>query len=75
MDLFACRRLMGVLEASNGRVVVGGDSDASERYISPTVLTDVTAEDALMEDEVFGPLLPIVPVSNVDEAIQFVNKL
>lgn len=52
----------------------GGDSDASERYIAPTVINNVTSNDSVMMAELFGPLLPIVPVENVQEAIEFVNK-
>lgn len=70
-----CRRLTDLLEATKGQVVVGGESDASERYIAPTIITNVAADDKLMEDEVFGPLLPIVTVNSVDEAIEFVNKM
>ena len=66
---------MGVLGGSKGRVVVGGESDALERYIAPTIITGVTADDALMKDEIFGPILPILTVDSVDEAIQFVNEL
>lgn len=40
---------------------------------APTVLKDVTAESKVMKEEIFGPLLPIITVSGVDEAIQFIN--
>lgn len=55
------------------RVVVGGVSDAATRYISPTVLADVRPESAVMQDEIFGPVLPLVEVSGIDEAIDFIN--
>ena len=41
---------------------------------APTVLTDVTETSIVMREEIFGPLLPIITVSNVDEAIQFINE-
>lgn len=41
---------------------------------APTVLTDVTGESRVMKEEIFGPLLPIITVSGVDEAIQFINE-
>ncbi|XP_053374701.1 aldehyde dehydrogenase, dimeric NADP-preferring-like isoform X2 [Mercenaria mercenaria] len=56
-----------------GQVAVGGDTNDSERYIAPTVLADVTFSDPVMQDEVFGPVLPIVPVKNEDEAIARIN--
>lgn len=56
-----------------GTPVIGGDSDKEDRYIAPTVLDDVKGDHPLMQDEIFGPLLPIIPVKDVDAAIAFVN--
>jgi len=58
---------------SNGTMALGGDTKEDERYISPTVLVDVDLESPLMTEEIFGPLLPVVPVKSVDEAIAFVS--
>ncbi|XP_068601209.1 aldehyde dehydrogenase family 3 member A2-like [Brachionichthys hirsutus] len=65
-------RVMALMEGST--VAVGGESDASQCYIAPTVLTDVTRESKVMKEEIFGPLLPIVPVSGVEEAVRFINE-
>ncbi|WP_234031357.1 aldehyde dehydrogenase family protein [Mycetocola zhujimingii] len=54
-------------------IAIGGDMDTQSRYIAPTVVDGVTADDALMTDEIFGPILPIVHVSGVSEAISFIN--
>ncbi|XP_065206988.1 aldehyde dehydrogenase, dimeric NADP-preferring-like isoform X2 [Planococcus citri] len=59
---------------SSGKVAVGGDFDASERYIEPTILTDVKEDDPVMKEEIFGPILPIVTVDSAYEAIGFINK-
>ena len=64
-------RLSGLM--NGGRVVIGGDTDRNDRYIAPTVITDVDLESPLMNEEIFGPLLPIVPVNSVREAISFVT--
>ncbi|WP_395576334.1 aldehyde dehydrogenase family protein [Streptomyces sp. BK79] len=64
-------RLTGLLDS--GRVVVGGDSDRTAKYIAPTVLADVTPDAPVMREEIFGPILPIVTVPGLDEAIDFVN--
>ncbi|MEV5885843.1 aldehyde dehydrogenase family protein [Streptomyces sp. NPDC052020] len=64
-------RLVGLL--GSGRVVVGGGSDRTAKYIAPTVLADVDPEAPVMREEIFGPLLPIVTVAGPDEAIAFVN--
>ncbi|HYU39009.1 MAG TPA: aldehyde dehydrogenase family protein [Acidimicrobiia bacterium] len=57
----------------SGAPAVGGDSRASERYIAPTVLRDVGADSPVMSDEIFGPILPVLSVADIDEAIRFVN--
>lgn len=66
------QRVMALMEGST--VAVGGESDESQCYIAPTVLKDVTGESKVMKEEIFGPLLPIITVSGVDEAIQFINE-
>ncbi|NXN52426.1 AL3B1 dehydrogenase, partial [Rynchops niger] len=58
----------------SGQVVIGGETDEAERYIAPTVLADVHPSDPIMQEEIFGPILPIVPVANMDEAIDFINS-
>ena len=65
-------RLSGLL-GGGGEAVIGGTTDADERYISPTVLVDTPADAAIMEEEIFGPLLPVLPVASVAEAIDRVN--
>lgn len=57
-----------------GKVALGGDYEDSGRYIAPTVLTDVKFSDPVMQEEIFGPVLPIVPVSNPEEAITHINE-
>lgn len=56
----------------DGRIVCGGTTDAVSRYIEPTVLADVDPESAVMTDEIFGPILPIVVVPDADAAIAFI---
>jgi acyl-CoA reductase-like NAD-dependent aldehyde dehydrogenase len=58
----------------DGSVVVGGQHDAADRYISPTVLTDVRPDSRIMGEEIFGPLLPVLPISSLDEAITFITE-
>jgi aldehyde dehydrogenase (NAD+) len=59
---------------ADGRVVVGGRVDADDRYIEPTLLDGVAADSAVMQNEIFGPVLPMIDISNVDEAISFINS-
>ncbi|NXD88662.1 AL3B1 dehydrogenase, partial [Halcyon senegalensis] len=58
----------------SGRVAIGGQTDEKERYIAPTVLVDVQLSDPIMQEEIFGPILSIVTVANVEEAIDFINS-
>jgi aldehyde dehydrogenase (NAD+) len=64
-------RLTGML--SSGTAVVGGEHDAASRYLAPTVLTEVAPESSVMAEEIFGPVLPILPVDGLDEAIRFIR--
>ncbi|NP_001087173.1 aldehyde dehydrogenase 3 family member B1 L homeolog [Xenopus laevis] len=59
---------------SCGQVAFGGETDDTERYIAPTVLTDVQEADPIMQTEILGPVLPILTVPNLDEAIQLINR-
>uniref|UniRef100_A0A4W5PF04 Aldehyde dehydrogenase n=1 Tax=Hucho hucho TaxID=62062 RepID=A0A4W5PF04_9TELE len=65
-------RVMALLEGYTA--TLGGQSDASQRYIAPTVVKDVPPQARLMQEEIFGPLLPIVTVSDIDDAIHFINE-
>ncbi|XP_044739383.1 aldehyde dehydrogenase, dimeric NADP-preferring-like [Chrysoperla carnea] len=56
------------------KVAYGGDSDPSDKFIAPTILTNVSPNDAVMQEEIFGPILPIIPVKDAQEAIDFINS-
>ena len=68
------RHVSGLLTSAREKVVFGGDTDDDECYISPTLLTNVTGEDDIMKEEIFGPILPFVTVESIDKAIEFVNS-
>ena len=67
-------RLVGYLAATKGKIVLGGGSDESQLRIAPTVVVDPDPDEPLMRQEIFGPILPIVTVASVDDAIRFVNS-
>ena len=64
-------RLRGLL--SDGRTVIGGRSDAQRMMIEPTVLVDVTPDDPIMREEIFGPILPVLTVGDLDDALEFIG--
>lgn len=59
---------------TNGKIVVGGEFNAQEKYIAPTILDDIKLEDPIMQEEIFGPILPILTYQNLDEAIALINS-
>lgn len=65
-------RVVGLLEGA-GTIVHGGSHDRAERYVAPTVLTDVSPDAPIMQEEIFGPLLPVLTYDDLDEAIEFVT--
>ncbi|EPY26060.1 aldehyde dehydrogenase (NAD+) [Strigomonas culicis] len=59
---------------AGGRVVVGGEVDEARLAIAPTVLDEVDLTHPLMTDEIFGPLLPLVPYDTLADALRFINE-
>ena len=69
------QRVKKMLDESQGQILMGGDMDESDRYIAPTIIKISSLADSLMMDESFGPLIPLLPVSNLDEAIRIANEV
>jgi aldehyde dehydrogenase (NAD+) len=65
-------RLRSLLDEQPGKVVVGGESTGNA--MEPTVVVDPDPDSELMRSEIFGPILPVLEVGSLDEAISFVNK-
>ena len=64
-------RILKLIEPE--KVVIGGQSDKEELYIAPTVMDNVTYDDAVMQEEIFGPVLPIIEFEDLDWAIKQVK--
>jgi aldehyde dehydrogenase (NAD+) len=67
-------RLTGYLANTKGTIALGGNSDASTLRLEPTVVIDPDPDEPLMSNEIFGPILPVISVQSLDEAIRFVNS-
>lgn len=65
-------RLLGLI--NKGKIIIGGESDKKNLYIAPTIIDEVDWEDPIMQEEIFGPILPIMEYSNLDEVIEAVNS-
>jgi len=67
-------RLASLTDDPGHEILSGGQRDAGERYLAPTVVASVAPGAAVMAEEIFGPILPVLPVTDVDEAIARVNE-
>jgi aldehyde dehydrogenase (NAD+) len=70
-------RVKGYIEdavSKGAKIEMGGETDSSQNFIEPTLLSKVPLESKIMQDEIFGPLLPIITYKSLDEAIDFVNS-
>lgn len=69
----ALKRLLDSVDPS--QIVAGGQTDREDRYIAPTIVGPIEPQgNALMDEEIFGPILPIIAVEDLDEAIRIVNS-
>ena len=58
----------------NAKLDIGGDVDVNSKYIAPTIVSGVSDEASLLNEEIFGPILPIVTYKTLDEAITYINS-
>lgn len=65
-------RLVGLLD--RGNIVTGGEYSRIEKYIAPTIIDNITWNDPIMLDEIFGPILPILEFQDLDQVIKMVNS-
>lgn len=67
-------RLARLLDESKQHIVAGGAHDKASRYMAPTLIDQPATDSELMQQEIFGPLLPILVYDNLDEALSFINS-
>jgi aldehyde dehydrogenase (NAD+) len=72
VDQHHFRRLLPLMQ--DGRIAVGGQADAADRYIAPTVITDLPDDAAALQEEIFGPILPVVGYRTIEEALGFLRR-
>ncbi|CBL46268.1 Aldehyde dehydrogenase [gamma proteobacterium HdN1] len=66
-------RVKGLIDPA--KVLAGGQTDKQDRYIAPTLLHNVSLDDSIMQEEIFGPVLPIISYQNLSEVYQHVKRL
>lgn len=59
---------------NDGQIVIGGAHDREQRYLAPTVMTNVSTDSQIMQDEIFGPILPILKIRNLADAVRFIRE-
>jgi len=59
---------------SDGNIIYGGDHDASQRYIGPTLMDEITLKTPIMQEEIFGPILPVLSYSDIEQAMEIVGQ-
>jgi len=69
------QRLKKMLDSTDGKILIGGTMDAASKFMEVTVVQVSSPSDSLLADESFGPLMPILPVENLDEAIRIANEV
>ena len=68
------RRLLTDAQAQGGKLITGGQTDDAGRFIAPTLIEGMSRNSAIMSEEIFGPLLPIITFTDLDEVISYVNS-
>ncbi|MCJ1383812.1 hypothetical protein MMC17_006926 [Xylographa soralifera] len=68
-------RLKDMIDNSKGKILIGGTMDEAEKFLEPTVIQVDDVNDSLIVDESFGPIMPILPVNDLDQAIRIANEV
>mgnify|MGYP001581930757 CR=1 FL=1 len=66
-------RLATIIKKDNDKIIYGGQLNAGTLYIEPTIISDVNWQDAVMQDEIFGPIMPILEYQDLEEVIEIIN--
>jgi aldehyde dehydrogenase (NAD+) len=68
------KRITGYLKNQEDNLILGGQTDAEQKYIAPTLVFGPELTSPIMTEEIFGPVLPIIEVASMDKAVQFINE-
>jgi len=67
-------RISALLKGLEGHIHSGGQIDKESRFIAPTIIRNPPIDSQIMQEEIFGPLLPVIRIEDIDEAISFINS-
>jgi len=68
------RLVNNLKDLKNGKIIIGGETISEERYIAPTLIGSVFWEDPVMQEEIFGPILPVIEFTDIAEVINIINS-
>lgn len=68
-------KLKSMIDSSKGKILLGGTMDEKEKFIEPTLVEVNSVDDSLLIQESFGPLMPLLPVDDVEEAVRIANSI
>jgi len=63
-----------LIDTSGGKILYGGKANESVKHIQPTIILNPTKDSPLMNEEIFGPILPILVYKNIEEVINYINE-
>ncbi len=67
-------RLKNIIEESGRSLIFGGENDKEIKFISPAIFDNPSIDESIMKYEIFGPLLPVISVKSIEEAVNFINS-
>lgn len=70
---FHTKRLLDLAKDHGGKVLCGGDGDIKDKYVAPTVILDPRLDSKVMQEEIFGPILPIISYKDIQEVYDYMN--
>ena len=70
---FHTNRLLDIVKSAGGKVLMGGKGDVGKRFVEPTVVVDPPLESKIMQEEIFGPILPVITFDSIDKCIELIQ--
>jgi len=69
-----CDRIKGLIDSSKGKVLCGGKVNRSIKYVEPTIILNPENNSPVMQEEIFGPVIPIITFKDIDQVISIINS-
>lgn len=74
INKFHTERMQKILKTAGGQVVMGGKVNLEAKYCEPTIIVEPDLKAEIMTEEIFGPILPVIPYRRIEEAVDFINE-